>query len=230
LKIKIDDKKAGLLQVLKNQRYILTMYIRFVIWLIIFRYIPLWGWVMGFQEFKPGQPTKWVGFAQFIKLFQEPQFYLTLRNTIVMSLVNLVFGTICAIAFALFLNETIRDQYSDFEKEVLKGYGSITTWKALFKSDFPFKKYGNARQINIPSGSEMQELFQKVQYVNWKRIPECIACKPSEFDKKWDAYQEELVKTGVHKLEDQCYELIKVRIEFWSDWRKVCSAAFLNIM
>jgi putative aldouronate transport system substrate-binding protein len=113
--------------------------------------------------------------------------------------------------------ETIRDQYSDFEKDVLQCYGSTTTWKALFKSDFPVKKYGNAWQINIPPGSEMQELFQKVQDVNWRRIPECIVCKPSEFDAKWDAYQEELVKTGVRKLEDQFYELIKARIEFWSD-------------
>jgi putative aldouronate transport system permease protein len=91
------------------------MCIPFVVWLIIFRYIPIWGWVMGFQEFRPGQPIKWVGFAQFIKLFQEPRFYLTLRNTIVMSLLNLVFGTIFAIAFALFLNEI---KISSFKRTV----------------------------------------------------------------------------------------------------------------
>jgi len=113
--------------------------------------------------------------------------------------------------------ETIRENYTDIEKEVLKGYGIDTTWKALFKSDFPVKPYGNAWQINIPSGSEMQELFQKVQDVNWKRIPECIVCDPSQFDAKWDAYQEELVKTGVHKLEDQFAELLKQRIAFWND-------------
>ncbi|MBN2533264.1 MAG: sugar ABC transporter permease [Spirochaetales bacterium] len=105
MKTKTGDNKIDLFQVLKNQKYILIMSIPFVIWLIIFRYIPIWGWIMGFQEFQPGQPVKWVGFAHFIKLFQEPRFYLALRNTFVMSVLNLFSGTIAAITFALFLNE-----------------------------------------------------------------------------------------------------------------------------
>jgi putative aldouronate transport system permease protein len=104
-KIKMDGRKLLLSQVIKDQRYLLYMSIPFVIWLVIFRYIPLWGWTMGFQEFKPGQPVDWVGFAQFVKLFGEPRFYNTLANTLAMSVLNLVFGTLFAILFALFLND-----------------------------------------------------------------------------------------------------------------------------
>jgi putative aldouronate transport system substrate-binding protein len=99
---------------------------------------------------------------------------------------------------------------------VLAKYGSKTTWKALFKSDYPIKRYGNAWQIANPPGSEIEELFKKVQDINWKRVSECITVNPSQFDKKWDAYQAELVATGVHKLEDQFAELMKKRIAFWS--------------
>ena len=41
------------LQLLWKQRYLLMMSLPFVIWLIIFKYIPLWGWTMAFQEVKP---------------------------------------------------------------------------------------------------------------------------------------------------------------------------------
>jgi putative aldouronate transport system substrate-binding protein len=112
--------------------------------------------------------------------------------------------------------EDVRVQYSDLEKEVLAGCGSKTTWRALFKTDYPIKKYGNAWQIPIPPGSEMEELFKRVQDINWKRISECIIANPSQFDAKWDAYQAELVKAGVHKLEEMFAPLIKERIEFWS--------------
>jgi putative aldouronate transport system permease protein len=103
--LKIGDKRVGLLKVLHDQRYLLWMCVPFVIWLVIFRYIPLWGWTMGFQEFKPGQPTVWVGLSQFFKLFTDERFYFALRNTMAMSVLNLVFGTITAIVFAFFLNE-----------------------------------------------------------------------------------------------------------------------------
>ena len=39
--------------ILWKQRWLLVMSVPFVIWLIIFKYIPLWGWTMAFQEVKP---------------------------------------------------------------------------------------------------------------------------------------------------------------------------------
>ena len=36
-----------------NSAGCLWMSVPFVIWLIIFKYIPLWGWTMAFQEVKP---------------------------------------------------------------------------------------------------------------------------------------------------------------------------------
>jgi len=38
---------------LYEQRFLLLLSVPFVIWLIIFKYIPLVGWVMAFQDFKP---------------------------------------------------------------------------------------------------------------------------------------------------------------------------------
>lgn len=60
-------KQRFSLNLMKKQRYLLMMSLPFVVWLIIFKYIPLWGWTMAFQEVKPSSfalpiwERKWVG-------------------------------------------------------------------------------------------------------------------------------------------------------------------------
>lgn len=93
---------------IKKQKCLIAMSLPFVIWVIIFKYLPLTGWVMAFQDYKPQNgffDQEWVGFKHFIALFKEDQFYQSLQNTLAMSLLGLVFGTIAAITFALLLNE-----------------------------------------------------------------------------------------------------------------------------
>jgi putative aldouronate transport system permease protein len=109
-KIVVEKKKKKKIswKLIKKQRILIFMSMPFVIWVIIFKYLPLAGWSMAFQDYKPGKSffdQTWVGLKHFKILFNEPQFYQSLQNTIAMSLLGLVFGTICAIGFALLLNE-----------------------------------------------------------------------------------------------------------------------------
>lgn len=91
-----------------EQRYLLLMSLPFLAWLLLFRYLPIWGWTMAFQNFRPGRSffeQEWVGFAQFAAVFTDPRFYQVMRNTLAMSILGLVVGTASAIIFALLLNE-----------------------------------------------------------------------------------------------------------------------------
>lgn len=93
---------------IKEQKALILLSIPFVIWLLIFAYGPLAGWIMAFQDYKPQDGifgSQWVGFEHFKVLFNEPTFYNALKNTLGMGLLGLVFGTISAISFALILNE-----------------------------------------------------------------------------------------------------------------------------
>ncbi|WP_228275725.1 ABC transporter permease [Gracilibacillus oryzae] len=84
------------------------MSLPFVIWLVVFKYIPIGGWLMAFQDFKPQFgffEQEWVGWKHFKDLFNEPMFYTALENTLGMGILGLVFGTASAIIFALLLNE-----------------------------------------------------------------------------------------------------------------------------
>lgn len=101
-------KKQALWNKIKNQKVMIFMSLPFVIWVIIFKYLPLAGWVMAFEDYKPGKglfDQTFVGLKHFKTLFREPQFYQSLQNTLAMSILGLVFGTLFAIGFALLLNE-----------------------------------------------------------------------------------------------------------------------------
>ncbi|ANY70708.1 protein lplB [Paenibacillus sp. BIHB 4019] len=100
--------KTNLLKRLSKQKMLMLMSLPFLAWVILFKYVPLWGWTIAFQKFKPAKgifDQKWVGLDNFTFLFKEEAFYLVLRNTIVMSSINLVLGFLTAIVLALLLNE-----------------------------------------------------------------------------------------------------------------------------
>jgi putative aldouronate transport system permease protein len=106
-----EKKPRGLKQFFKllyKQRALVLMSVPFVIWLFVFRYLPIWGWTIGFQDYKPALSfweQKWVGFQHFEFLFGDERFLRVLRNTLVMSTINLVLGFLTAITLALLLNE-----------------------------------------------------------------------------------------------------------------------------
>lgn len=118
--VPIQSKKSkGLFfKKLKKQKALMAMSIPFLIWLFIFKYIPLWGWSIAFQDYKPALSLfdqSWNGFVQFKFLFTDANFYRVLRNTLGMSTINLVLGFVTAISLALLLNEI---RFTRFKKLV----------------------------------------------------------------------------------------------------------------
>ena len=96
---------------IQTQSVLLLMSIPFLLHLLLFRFGPLFGWVMAFQRFRPGfgifdSRQEWVGFEQFRTLFADPLFWLVLRNTLAMATIKLVMGTAAAVVVAILVNET----------------------------------------------------------------------------------------------------------------------------
>ena len=92
---------------LSRQQQLLFMSFPIILYVILFTYVPLWGWTMAFQNYRPakGFNQEWVGLFWFKFLFADKLFLKTIRNTIAMSVINTSLGFITAIAFALLLNE-----------------------------------------------------------------------------------------------------------------------------
>lgn len=101
-KPRIDWKK------IVNQRQLIFMSFPFLIHIFVFAYSPIWGWLMAFQNYKPMKSffeQEWVGLQQFKFLFFDEGFLRVLRNTIAMSMINMILGFITAITLAVLLNE-----------------------------------------------------------------------------------------------------------------------------
>ncbi|MCZ1183696.1 sugar ABC transporter permease [Alkalihalobacillus clausii] len=101
-------QKRSFWQTVLQQRYLYAMSLPFVAWVFVFHYLPLFGWTMAFQDYRPGLAffeQDWVGLKHFIELFQDERFYLVLRNTLVMSILGLLVGFTFPILFAVLLNE-----------------------------------------------------------------------------------------------------------------------------
>lgn len=99
-------KKLG--KILWEQKYLLLMSVPMLLYVFLFNYYPMWGWWYAFQNldlnnFKKG--ADWVWFENFQWLFGRQDFLRSIRNTLAMSIINLVAGTVTSILLAILLNE-----------------------------------------------------------------------------------------------------------------------------
>ncbi|MBO7334993.1 MAG: sugar ABC transporter permease [Lachnospiraceae bacterium] len=96
-----------------------------LVYLLIFKYVPMRYIVLAFKEYKLNMPLKdmpWANvkgqtdyFKYFKMAFKNPDFLRALRNTVKLNLMDLVMGFPAPIIFALVLNEL---RFSKFKKVV----------------------------------------------------------------------------------------------------------------
>ena len=91
-----------------RQKVLLIWAAVFVVYGFVFCYLPLVGWIMAFQNYKPKDGlfgSQFVGLAKFQQLFSDDTFLGVIRNTLAMGVLNLVTTFVMAILFAILLNE-----------------------------------------------------------------------------------------------------------------------------
>lgn len=103
------ERRRPFWQKVRRQRYLLLMLIPFVAWGVVYLYLPLYGWLMGFMDYMPGRPflrNPWVGLKHFrYFITMSGQFWILMRNSIVLSLLNLGFRLPLAVILAITLSE-----------------------------------------------------------------------------------------------------------------------------
>jgi len=108
--LKIERQKTRRKQILKSlfrNKLLYLMLAPGVLFFLIFRYIPMGGLVIAFQNYQPflgidGSP--WVGFDHFRRLFSEGSFMLLMRNTLMLFFLGTLTFPL-PIILALSLNE-----------------------------------------------------------------------------------------------------------------------------
>lgn len=114
--------KAGkFLTVLKNQSWLQLMVIPGIIWLIVFCYIPMYGIIIAFEDYHPGQSFfngNWVGLKHFKAFFSDKYAMQSVWNTLKVSFIKLLVGFPAPIIFALLLNEVTSPKFKKFVQSV----------------------------------------------------------------------------------------------------------------
>lgn len=92
----------------KRNREVYLMLIPIILYYVVFKYAPMFGNIMAFQNFRVTRgffESDWVGFKHFKTFFEDVYFWRLVRNTIVISASTLAFNFPMAVIFALLLNE-----------------------------------------------------------------------------------------------------------------------------
>ena len=90
--------------------------------ILIYRYVPMYGLTIAFKNFRVSRGilrSPWVGLENFEKFFGSPFFELIISNTIVISLLKLLFVFPVPIVIALMLNEVLATWYKRSVQTVL---------------------------------------------------------------------------------------------------------------
>ena len=91
-----------------RDRYLYLLLLPVIAYYLLFKYGPMYGILMAFKEFRVvdgiwGSP--WVGFKYFERLFNSPDFFAILKNTILLNVYGLVLGFPVPVLLAILINE-----------------------------------------------------------------------------------------------------------------------------
>lgn len=102
------DHRTSFAARLRRDKWLYLLLLPGLLYFLVFKYVPMWGVMLAFQNYQPFTgllKSEWVGFEHFRLFFNNPEFLMLLRNTLLLSFYNLIFFFPAPIILALLLNE-----------------------------------------------------------------------------------------------------------------------------
>ena len=97
----------------RDQKMLYLILLPFIIWYAVFMFKPMYGMVIAFKDyslFREISGSEWVGLKNFKDFLTSPEFYVTLKNTLMLNVYSLLLEFPFAILLALMLNE-VKNKY-----------------------------------------------------------------------------------------------------------------------
>ncbi|MCD7751067.1 MAG: ABC transporter permease subunit [Lachnospiraceae bacterium] len=106
---------------LRRNRALYLLVLPVVIFYIVFHYAPMYGAIIAFKDYTPSlgvMKSPWVGLSNFTRFFNSPYFFRLIRNTLLLSIYNLIFGFPAPIILALLLNEVRNTKFKSLTQTI----------------------------------------------------------------------------------------------------------------
>lgn len=111
---------------LKENKELLLLTIPGALWFLIFAYLPMFGVVVAFKEWringgfmKSLATSKWVGLDNFKFLFQSSDAWLITRNTVAYNLIFIILGIVLPVTLAILLKEILNKRAAKFYQSAM---------------------------------------------------------------------------------------------------------------
>ncbi|MFD8271945.1 ABC transporter permease [Streptomyces flaveolus] len=120
--------RIGLRLRFRRDRVLLLMTLPAVLLVLLFNYVPILGNVVAFQEYDPYISdngivsilhSPWVGLENFQRIFEDSAFWNSVRNTLVLFLLQLVLYFPVPVLLALLINSVVRPRVRAISQAIL---------------------------------------------------------------------------------------------------------------
>ena len=119
----------------KKNFWLLTMVLPGAIWLLLLRYLPMFGVVLAFKNYRAHKPntfwnnivkSEWVGLENF-KFLNSPDTTIMIRNTLAYNALWIVLGLVIAVSFAVMLSE-LRSRFTAKVYQTMMFFPYFLSW------------------------------------------------------------------------------------------------------
>jgi putative aldouronate transport system permease protein len=100
--------RPSVLRRLQRDKWLYFLLLPGLLYFLLFKYVPMWGILLAFKNYQPYTGfwnSEWVGMEHFRLFFSNPEFFMLLRNTLILSFYNLLFFFPAPIILSILLNE-----------------------------------------------------------------------------------------------------------------------------
>ncbi|MBW7455393.1 ABC transporter permease [Paenibacillus sepulcri] len=119
---------------------LLVMTVPFFLLVLLFSYVPLWGWSIAFVDYIPGRKladSAFAGFKYFHRLFDATSdFSLVLRNTLVLSFLGLLSSPIPVVLAIMITN--LRSKWFGKFVQTVTSFPNFISWIIIYSVFFSF--------------------------------------------------------------------------------------------
>ena len=110
----------------KDNGELLSLTIPGTLWFILFAYLPMFGILIAFKEwrihggfFESFIKSEWIGFKNFEFLFSSSDAWVITRNTVLYNIVFIVLGIVLPVTLAILLKELLNKKLSKFYQSAM---------------------------------------------------------------------------------------------------------------
>ena len=163
---RVKKPGGGWFKQLRENYPFLVMIFPAVLVVFLFNYLPIYGVLIAFQDFMPGDPilgeyTRWVGFQNFTRFFTDVQFWPLMKNTFLLCIYGFIIGFPLPIIVALLLNATKSRRTAKILQTIFNGPHFISLVVMVGMLTLFFGRYGLVNNIAAGLGGERVSYFLK---------------------------------------------------------------------